>query len=112
MNNNKIIENILILGLKSDELNKLQSLVIDKIEEVSSKYKAVILNNYQSIHVSRSFNPDDNFYKKICEYSFPGGVVNSSENININRKPKITFCIKYNDDNNAQMKHITCAYIQ
>ena len=112
--NNKIplIENILILGLKSDELNKLQSLGIDKIEEVSSKYKAVILNNYQSIHISRSFNPDDNFYKKICEYSFPGGVVNSSENININRKPKITFCIKYNDDNNAQMKHITCAYIQ
>ena len=112
--NNKIplIENILILGLKSDELNKLQSLDIDKIEEVSSKYKAVILDNYQSIHISRSFNPDDNFYKKICEYSFPGGVVNSSENININRKQKITFCIKYNDENNEQMKHITCAYIQ
>jgi len=110
--NNRIplIENILILGLKSDELNKLQSLNINKIEEVSSKYKAVILDNYQSIHISRSFN--DNFYKKICEYSFPGGIVNSSENMNINRKQKITFCIKYKDENKDQMKHITCAYIQ
>ena len=106
-----LIENILILGLKSDELNNLQSLNIEEIEEVTLKYKAVILENYQSTFISKQFNPEDEFYKKICEYSFPGGVVNTSENININKKQYITFCIKDNE-NNDKFKHITCSYIQ
>ena len=106
-----LIENILILGLKSDELNNLQSLNIEEIEEVTLKYKAVILENYQSTFISKQFNPGDEFYKKICEYSFPGGVVNTSENININKKQYITFCIKDNE-NNDKFKHITCSYIQ
>ena len=116
MQNNEInkvplIDNILILGLKSDELNNLQSLNVEEIEEVTLKYKAVILENYQSTFISKKFNPEDDFYKKICEYSFPGGVVNTSENININKKQYITFCIKDND-NNGKFKHITCSYIQ
>ena len=106
-----LIENILILGLKSDELNNLQSLNIEEIEEVTLKYKAVILENYQSTFISKQFNPEDEFYKKICEYSFPGGVVNTSENININKKQYITFCIKDNE-NNDKFKHIPCSYIQ
>ena len=109
----ELINNILILGLKSEELNKLQSLDIDEIEELSSKYKAVILDNYESTYISKNARHDDEFYKNICEYSFPGGVVNSSENININKKQYITFCIKYNKEENInKLKHITCAYIQ
>jgi hypothetical protein len=91
-----LIENILILGLKTDELNNLQSLNTEEIEEISLKYKAVILENYQSIYIQKKMNPEDEFYKKICEYSFPGGVVNSSENININKRQYITFCVKDN----------------
>ena len=106
-----LIENILILGLKTDELNNLQSLNTDEIEEVTLKYKAVILENYQSNYLPRKINPEDEFYKKICEYSFPGGVVNTSENININKKQYITFCVKDNQKN-SKLKHITCSYIQ
>ena len=105
---NSFIDNILIIGLKSDELNTLQSLDIDKIEKQSLKYKAVILRNYQSIHCSKFFNSEDEFYQKICEYSFPIGVINYSEYINVNKKQYTTFCLK---DNN-KLKHITCAYIQ
>ena len=103
-----LIENIIILGLKTDELNKLQSLNIDKIEEVSLKYKASILENYQSIYSTKISNSEDQFYKKICQYSFPGGIINSSQNININKKQYITFCIK----DNSKLKHISCGYIQ
>ena len=106
-----LIDNILILGLKTDELNNLQSLNIEEIEEISLKYKAVILENYQSIYKQSKMNPEDEFYKKICEYSFPGGVVNSSENININKRQYITFCVKDNQKN-GKLKHITCSYIQ
>ena len=106
---NPFIDNILILGLKSDELNTLQSLDIDEIEKFSLKYKAVILQNYQSTYCSKLFNPEDEFFKKICEYSFPIGVINYSENININKKQYTTFCLK---DSNNKWKHITCAYIQ
>ena len=108
-----LIENILILGLKTVELNNLQSLNIDKIEEISLKYKASILENYQSPYSTQTFSPEDIFYKKLCEYSFPGGVINSSENINISKKQYITFCLKDNNDiNNSKLKHISCGYIQ
>ena len=110
---NPFFDNILILGLKSDELNTLQTLDIDEIEKQSLKYKAVILHNYQSIYCPKYFNPEDEFYKKICEYSFPIGVINYSENININKKQYTTFCLKDNNSiNNNKLKHVTCAYIQ
>ena len=104
-----LIDNILILGLKREELNTLQSLNIDEIEKISLKYKAVILENYQSIYIPKNINSDESFFKKICEYSFPAGVVNSSDNININKNQYITFCIR---DNSGKIKYITCSYIQ
>ena len=109
INKNILIENILILGLKKEELNKFQSLNIDEIEKISLKYKATILENYKSIHISKNLNSDDEFYKKICEYSFPAGVVNSSDNINNNKNQFITFCLR---DNKDKIKYITCSYIQ
>ena len=104
-----IIDNILILGLKSEELNSIQSSNIDYIEENSSKYKSSILSNYSIYNKTNQGNNDDEFYKNICEYSFPNGVVVSNDNININKKHYITFCIK---NSNGQIKHITCSYIQ
>ena len=100
-----LIDNILILGLKSEELNSLQSLKIEEIEKMSLKYKAVVLENYS---INKIYDSDDEFFKKICEYSFPGGVINSSEDI-FNKNQYITFCIR---DNSNQYKHITCSYIQ
>ena len=112
-NTGPIIDSILILGLKSDELNKLQSFYIEDVEEVCLKYKAIVLEKYNSTLISKNLEPEEEFYKKICEYSFPGGVVNTSENININKKIYITFCLKNNkEENNNKLKHITCAYIQ
>ena len=104
-----IIDNILILGLKSEELNSIQSSNIDYIEENSSKYKSSILSNYYIYNKTNKGNNEDEFYNNICEYSFPNGVVVSNDNININKKHYITFCIK---NSNGQMKHITCSYIQ
>ena len=103
---NSLIDNILILGLKSEELNSLQSLNIEEIEKISLKYKAVILENYS---INKKNNSDDEFFKKICEYSFPGGVINYSESKNFNKNQYITCCIR---DNYNQFKHITCSYIQ
>ena len=103
-----IIENILILGLKSEELNKIQNSNITDIEENLSKYKSSILSNY-SLYNKISPGQNDDFYTKICEYSFPDGVIISSENISFNKKEYITFTIK---DSNNHLKHITCACIQ
>ena len=105
-NDISLIDNIIILGLKSEELNCLQALNIEEIGKISLKYKAVILENY---NISKKYNSDDEFSKKICEYSFPGGVVSSSENINFNKNQYITFSIK---DNFNQFKYISCSYIQ
>ena len=108
-----LIDNILILGLKSEELNNLQSLNIDEIEKEALKFKAVILKNYQSIYSSINICNEDEFCKKICEYSFPGGVINTSDNINGNKNQYINFCIQFNrEKNNNELKYITCTYIQ
>ena len=103
-----IIDNILILGLKTEDLNSIQSSNINNIEENLSKYKSTILSNY-SINNKTSQNQNEEFYKNICEYSFPEGVIIPKENTNFNKKQYITFCIK---DSNDHLKHITCAYIQ
>ena len=103
-----IIDNILILGLKTEDLNSIQSSNINNIEENLSKYKSTILSNY-SINNKTSQNQNEEFYKNICEYSFPEGVIIPKENTNFNKKQYITFCIK---DFNDHLKHITCAYIQ
>ena len=103
-----IIDNILILGLKTEDLNSIQSSNINNIEENLSKYKSTILSNY-SIYNKTSQNQNEEFYKNICEYSFPEGVIIPKENTNFNKKQYITFCIK---DSNDHLKHITCAYIQ
>ena len=60
-----IIDNILIMGLKSEELNNLQSLNIDEIEKVALKLNAVILENYQSIYSPINICSDDEFCKRI-----------------------------------------------
>ena len=100
-----LIENILILGLNSDDLNSIQSSDINDIEENSSKYKSTILSDYSLFN---KLSQDD-FYKKICDLSFPCGTVISSQNINYNKKQYISFSIK---DSNGHLKHITCTYIQ
>ena len=103
-----IIDNILILGLKSEELNSIQSSNINNIEENLSKYKPAILSDYSLFN--KTANPQkEEFYKSICQYSFPDGTIISSENINFNKRQYITFCIK---DFNGHLKHITCSYIQ
>ena len=103
-----IIENILILGLKTEDLNSIQSLNINNIEENLSKYKSTILSNY-SIYNKSSQNQNEEFYKNICDYSFPEGVIIPKENTNYNKKQYITFSVK---DSNEHLKHVTCAYIQ
>ena len=103
-----LIENILILGLNSDDLNSIQSSNINDIEENSSKYKSSILSYYSS-HSKIPLEKNDDFSQKICELSFPGGIVSSSQNINYNKKQYISFSIK---DSNGHLKHITCSYIQ
>ena len=100
-----LIENILILGLNSDDLNSIQSSDINDIEENSSKYKSTILSDYSLFN---KLSQDD-FYQKICDLSFPYGTVISSQNINYNKKQYISFSIK---DSNGHLKHITCTYIQ
>ena len=103
-----IIDSILILGLKSEDLNLIQSSNINNIEENSSKYKPIILSDY-SLYNKTINDKKIEFYKNICQYSFPEGAIISSENINFNKKQYITFCIK---DFNGHLKHITCSYIQ
>ena len=103
-----LIENILILGLNSDDLNSIQSSNINDIEENSSKYKSSILSYYSS-HSKIPLEKNDDFSQKICELSFPVGIVSSSQNINYNKKQYISFSIK---DLNGHLKHITCSYIQ
>ena len=101
-----LIENILLLGLKSEELNKIQSLEIGDLENF--QFKPVLLENYQSNYIQTV--PDEEFLSKICEFSFPYGVVNYSDNgIFSNKKQLLTFCL--NSKNNI-LKHISCAYIQ
>ena len=101
------------MGLKSEELNNLQSLNIDEIERVALKLKAVILENYQSFYSPINICSDDEFCKRIWEYSFPGGVINTSDNINANKNQYITFCIQDNKEKNSnEYKYITCTYIQ
>ena len=100
-----IIENILILGLTSEDLNSIQSSNINNLEENISKYKSTILSDYS---LSNKLSQDD-FSKKICDLSFPEGIVLSSQNINYNKKQYISFSIK---DSNGHLKHITCTYIQ
>ena len=60
-----LIDNILILGLKSEELNNLQSLNVDEIENFALKFKAVILENYQSFYSPINICSDDEFCKRI-----------------------------------------------
>ena len=111
-----LIENILILGLKSNELNALPSLNMKQIEELSHIYKPKIIQNYQSNLITQKINPEDELYKKICEFSFPKGVINYSENNNFDKIENITFCLKYNNTIQNKttkiIKHITCGYIQ
>ena len=108
LKNYPIIDNILILGLKSEELTSIQSSTLLNIQENSSKYKSSILFNYQSPNKINT-GPNIDFFTKICELSFPNGVVYSSENINYNKKQIISFCLR---DFNHHLKYITCAYIQ
>ena len=105
----RIIDNILILGLKTAQLNSIQSSTINQIEEDTSNYKCSILSNYTLYNKTTQLQNEDEFYKSICDYSFPNGVISSSENINLNKKQYITFSIK---DFNGHLKHITCSYIQ
>ena len=100
-----IIENILILGLTSEDLNSIQSSNINELEENLSKYKSTILSDYSLFN---KITPDD-FSQKICDLSFPEGIVLSSQNINYNKKEYISFSIK---DSNGHLKHITCTHIQ
>ena len=103
-----VIDSILILGLTSEDLNSIKLSNINDIEENSSKYKSTILSEY-SLSNNITKEKKDEFYQKICEYSFPNGMVISSENINFNKKEYITLSLK---DSNGHLKHITCAYIQ